>query len=433
MQKTIKKSGPLSGEIYVAPDKSISHRAVIFSALARGTGMVRNFLLAEDTLSSCSCMRQLGVDIKQSGNLLQISGKGIDGLREAASVLDCGNSGTTMRLLAGLLAGRPFFSVLSGDNSLNRRPMKRVMDPLRLMGAEMWGRQGDKNPPIAIRGTRLQGIQYRLPIASAQVKTALLLAGLDADGETMLTEPEKSRDHSENMLAAMGADIKVNGLDIILQPGRELSPQEFLVPADISSAAFFIVAASLVPGSELLIKDVGINHTRDGILEVLAAMGANINIENHRTIGGEIVGDLIVTSSHLHGVNINGDIIPRLIDEIPVIAVAMALAEGESRVSGAGELRVKETDRISAICSELVKLGVSIEEQEDGFIIKGNPDLASINPPKAVADSHGDHRIAMSLAVAGLCLPGETYIEGTEVVNISFPEFWNLLEQVSNS
>jgi len=430
MHTTISQSGPLRGEITVAPDKSISHRAVIFSALAQGVGTVGNFLLAEDTLSSCSCVRQLGIDIRQEGSQLQIYGRGLHGLREASSVLDCGNSGTTMRLLSGLLAAQPFFSVLSGDQSLNHRPMKRVIEPLQIMGADIWGRQNNQSPPLAIKGTGLKGLRYHMPIASAQVKTALLLAGLDADSETVLFEPEKSRDHSENMLKAMGADIKANGLEIDLQPGQELTPQDFLVPGDISSAAFFIVAANLVPGSELLIKDIGINHTRDGIIEVIRQMGGKIDLQNQRMIGGEEVADLVVGSAALRGVTIRGEIIPRLIDEIPVLAVAMAFAEGESVVEGAGELRVKETDRIAAICSELGNLGWVIEEREDGFKIQGDPDMARKKLGTFKVNSHGDHRIAMSLAIAALCMRGETLIHGTEAVSISFPEFWSRLEEI---
>ncbi|MGE5391466.1 MAG: 3-phosphoshikimate 1-carboxyvinyltransferase [Deltaproteobacteria bacterium] len=430
MQTTVRKSGPLKGEIIVAPDKSISHRAVIFSALARGVGTVSNFLLAEDTLSSCSCVRQLGIEIKQDGSSLQIYGRGLHGLSEPASVLDCGNSGTTMRLLAGLLAGQPFFSVLCGDQSLNRRPMKRVMDPLRAMGADIWARQNGQNPPLAIKGAHLKGLYYKMPIASAQVKSAVILAGLDADGDSVIIEPERSRDHTENMLRAMGADISVNGHEIILRPGKELDPQDFLVPGDISSAAFFIVAASLVPGSELLIRDIGINKTRDGVIDVMRQMGGRIDLHNRRIIGGEEVADMVVSSSSLKGVTIKGEIIPRLIDEIPILAVAMAFADGQSIVEGAHELRVKETDRIAAICSELGKLGCMIEEREDGFIIQGNPSLIERSQENIQVESHGDHRIAMSLAVAGLCLSTDTRINGTEAVSISFPGFWDLMEGI---
>ncbi|WP_054697395.1 3-phosphoshikimate 1-carboxyvinyltransferase [Syntrophomonas palmitatica] len=425
MQKVIKRSGPLKGEITAAADKSISHRAVIFSSLARGESIIRNFLQAADTLSSCSCMRQLGVNITRDGSNLKINSQGLNGLKEAPDVLDCGNSGTTMRLMTGLLAARPFFTVLSGDESLNGRPMKRVTQPLQAMGAKIWGRKEGAYPPLAVKGKELEGIKYSMPVASAQVKSALLLAGLNARGDTVIIEPERSRDHSENMLAAMGADIEVNGHEIRLKPGRDLQATEFLVPGDISSAAFFIVGASLVSGSELLLKDIGINFTRSGIIEVLINMGGNIKIENRRNIGGEEIADLVVKSAELHGTRVEGDIIPRLIDEIPILAVAMALAKGESIVSGASELRVKETDRIAAICSELGKMGVKIQESEDGFSIQGSPDCLTGNKVK----SHGDHRIAMSLAIAALCAEGETTIDGAEAVSISFPEYWELLEK----
>ncbi len=424
MKKVIKKSGPLKGEITVAADKSISHRAVIFSSLAQGEGIIRNFLLAADTLSSCSCLRQLGVNIIRDGSTLRVYGKGLNGLGEASTVLDCGNSGTTMRLMSGILAARPFFSVLSGDESLNARPMRRVTQPLQAMGAQIWGRKDGACPPLAIKGQELKGINYTMPVASAQVKSALLLAGLNAQGKTIIIEPEKSRNHSENMLSAMGADIEVNGCEIVLKPGKDLQATEYLVPGDISSAAFFIVGASLVPGSELLIKDIGVNPTRSGIIEVLTDMGGKIKIENRRTVGGEEIADLVVRTAELHGTRVEGDIIPRLIDEIPILAVAMAQAKGESIINGASELRVKETDRIAAICSELGKMGVAIQEYEDGFKIKGSPGFIK----GSHVDSHGDHRIAMSLAIAALCADGETIIDGAEAVSISFPEFWDMLQ-----
>ncbi len=427
MKKAIKPCTNLKGEFSVAADKSISHRAVIFSALAKGEGIVRNFLPAEDTLSSCACLRQLGAKIEGRNEVLVVEGPGLNGLLEPAGVLDCGNSGTTMRLLTGLLSGRPFFSVLSGDQSLNQRPMKRVISPLMSMGAVISGRQNNNYAPLAIQGRMLQGINYQLPVASAQVKSALLLAGLSAGSETVLTEPMQSRDHSERMLAAMGADIIADDLLVKLKPGRELEPQEFVVPGDISSAAFFLVAGALAPNSELMIRNVGINPSRAGIIEVLQAMGARISLENSKIVGGEPVADIVVASSDLQASNIDGQIIPRLIDELPVIAVAMAAAQGESKVSGAQELRVKETDRIAAICSELGKMGVDIDELEDGFIIHGNRDALK----GTCVDSRGDHRIAMSLAVAGLLAEGETLIENAEAVNISFPAFWDLLEQIT--
>jgi len=295
------------------------------------------------------------------------------------------------------------------------------------MGAELQGRQAGNYPPLAIKGGKLKGINYLSPVASAQIKTAILLAGLNANGVTEILEPEKSRDHSENMLAAMGASIQVDGLRIQLQPGNKLSPQEFQVPGDISAAAFFLVAAAIVPGSELKICDIGVNPTRTGIIEVLQQMGADIKLENQRTIGGEIIADIIVTASQLKGVKIEGEIIPRLIDEIPVLAVAMAVAEGESEIREAGELRIKETDRIAAICSELGKMGVTITELKDGFHITGKEQqLQGVR-----VESHGDHRIAMSLAVAGLIAEGETTIGNAGAVNISFPSFWDMLEKIS--
>jgi 3-phosphoshikimate 1-carboxyvinyltransferase len=425
--KIISRAKSLKGEITVAADKSISHRAVIFSALAQGESVIRNLLQAGDIQSTCRCMKNLGVDIQERNSTLVIKGGGLHGLKEPDRVLDCGNSGTTMRLLTGVLSSQPFFSVLTGDHSLNHRPMRRVMEPMQLMGAELQGRQGGNYPPLAIKGGKLKGINYLSPVASAQVKTAILLAGLNANGVTEILEPEKSRDHSENMLAAMGVSIQVEGLRIELQSGQELSAQEFQVPGDISAGAFFLVAATIVPGSELKICDIGLNPTRTGIIEALQQMGANIKLENQRTIGGEIMADIIVTASQLKGIKIEGEIIPRLIDELPVLAVAMAAAEGESEVREAGELRIKETDRIAAICSELGKMGVAITELEDGFRIKGKEQ--SLQGIKV--DSHGDHRIAMSLAVAGLIAEGETIISNAGAVNISFPSFWDTLDRIS--
>lgn len=428
MDAIVRQSLPLKGEIFIAPDKSISHRALIFSALGRGEGAVRNFLRAEDTLSTWACLRALGIKIQDREGTLVVSGPGMHGLREPESILDCGNSGTTMRLLTGLTAGQPFQSVLSGDQSLNRRPMRRVIEPLAMMGADISARNHGNFPPLVVRSTRgLSGITYNLPVASAQVKSALMLAGLFADSETRLTEPQKSRDHTERMLAAMGADIEVQGREIVLHPVENLTAQEFLVPGDISSAAFFLVAATIVPGSQMLIRDVGINPTRSGLLEVLRTMGARIKAENERVVGGEPIADLWVESAELKAIRVEGDIIPRLIDEIPVLAVAMAMARGESVVADAGELRVKESDRIAAVCNELAKLGVLIEEKEDGFVIQGQRgDLQG-----ALVDSRGDHRIAMSLAVAALRARGETHIANSRVVDISFPNFWMLLKQLT--
>lgn len=425
--RIIRRAEQLKGDITVGADKSISHRAAIFSSLARGESVIRNFLQAEDTLSTCRCMRDLGAGIKDTGSELLINGCGLHGLKEPEGVLDCGNSGTTMRLLTGLVSAQPFFSVLSGDSSLNRRPMRRVIDPLEQMGADILGREGGKNPPLAVRGKSLKGIRYQLPVASAQVKSAILLAALNAEGITEIIEPEKSRNHSENMLAAMGAELQVDGKRVRIHPGIDLGAQDFLIPGDISSAAFFLVAAAIVPGSELRIRDVGVNPTRAGIIEVMQQMGARIKLENQRVIGGEAIADLIVCAAPLKPVEIEGDIIPRLIDELPVLAVAMAAAGGESVVRGAGELRVKETDRITVICSELSKMGVMATELEDGFVIKGKA-----APLKgARVDSHGDHRIAMSLAIAGLIAQDDTTITNAGAVSISFPAFWDIMDKIN--
>lgn len=428
MEINLSSCDSLRGEIAVSADKSISHRALIFSALAEGESTVQNYLQAQDTMSTCRCLRQLGVDIKAEQSVMVIKGTGWQGLREANEVLDCGNSGTTMRLLTGLLAGRSFLSVLSGDASLRQRPMRRVMEPLQMMGATILGRHNGL-APLAVKGGNLVGIEYHLPVASAQLKTALLLAGLQAQGETILREPEASRDHSERMLSAMGAELQSQTDVVTLKPGRPLQPQTFLVPGDISSAAFFIIAATIVPGSELLIRGVGINPTRDGVIEVMKTMGADITIENHRLAGGEPMADLLVRSAPLHGAVVDGKMMPRLVDEIPVLAVAMAVAEGPSRIEGAGELRVKESDRLAAICSELNKMGASIEEMPEGLLINGQP--GSLKGSRV--SSYGDHRIAMSLAVAALVARGETNLCQADVVDISFPQFFELLNQLAGS
>ena len=424
MEISLQQSKPLQGEVRVAPDKSISHRALIMGALAYGETLVRNFLNAADTISTCRCLRQLGVDIQEEGDLLRVRGRGRESLVEASKVLYCGNSGTTMRLLSGLVASLPFCSLLTGDESLNGRPMKRIIEPLRLMGAEINGREDDTFPPLSITGRILQGIDYTLPVASAQVKSAILLAALGAGESTRVIEPQLTRNHTERMLAAMGADLQINGAEITITPGKQLLPQEFQVPGDFSSAAFFIVAGLLVPGSELCLRDVGLNPTRSGLLPILEKMGGNIHVENRRLIGGEEIADLVVGSSQLRGIEAGGEEAGILIDEIPILAVAMAAAQGQSSVRGAGELRVKESDRIRAIYLGLRAMGVDITELEDGFVINGNG--KRINGARV--NSYGDHRIAMSLAVAGLIAPTETVIEGAEAVNISFPEFWKLLK-----
>jgi 3-phosphoshikimate 1-carboxyvinyltransferase len=417
----------LEGEFIPPPDKSISHRAVIFSSLARGEGIVRNFLRAKDTESTMNAFRSLGIDIEDRGDILIVNGKGLHGLSEAADAIDCGNSGTTIRLVTGVLAGNPFFSVLTGDGSLRSRPMARVIKPLSLMGAEIMARADNKYPPLAIRGRKLEPLRYVMPVASAQVKSSLLLAGLYAGGETSISEPAKSRDHTEMMLPAFGADLTVDGLTVCIRGGRELTPLEIDVPGDFSSAAFFIVAALIISGSEITAKNVGINPTRTGLLRVLKDMGANVEIANVRTVSGEPVADLHCRgSAGLKAVEIQGDIIPSLIDEFPVLCVAAAFADGMTTIRGAEELRVKESDRIKAMAAELSKMGVVIQEFPDGLSIRGTERLKG-----AAVESHGDHRIAMSMAVAALRADGVTAIHGASAVSISFPGFFDTLQRMS--
>jgi 3-phosphoshikimate 1-carboxyvinyltransferase len=415
------------GEFVPPPDKSISHRAVIFSSLARGAGIVRNFLRAKDTESTMNAFRALGIDIEDRGDTLIINGKGLHGLSEAGDVIDCGNSGTTIRLLSGVLAGNPFLSVLTGDSSLRTRPMARVIKPLSLMGAEIMARSDNGYPPLAIRGRRLEPLNYTMPVASAQVKSSLLLAGLYAAGETSITEPAKSRDHTEMMLPAFGADLRVDGLTVTVRGERELSPLEIDVPGDFSSAAFFIVASLIIPGSEIVAKNVCINPTRTGLLHVLKDMGAEIEIANIRKISGEPVADLHCRgSSRLKAVEVQRDVIPSLIDEFPILCIAAASAEGATTIRGAEELRVKESDRIKAMATELRKMGVEVEEFSDGLSIMGGERLKG-----SAVESHGDHRIAMSMAVAALAAEGMTTIHGASAVGISFPAFFDTMRRLA--
>ena len=417
----------LNGILRVPSDKSISHRALMFGGLAQGKSVVRNLLLAEDTLSTGKCLQDLGVglDINVERAEAVIEGRGLDGWQEPANILDCGNSGTTMRLLCGALAGMPFYSVLTGDASLRSRPMARVAVPLSRLGAQIDGRAQGRFAPLGIRGNRLQGGAINSGVASAQVKSALLLAGLHAREPLLVTEPLPTRDHSERLLAAMGAKISAQGNRIELTPGQELQPLQLQVPSDISSAAFWLVAASIVPDSRIELREVGINPTRSGIIEILRAMGGRIEIRNQRLEGGEPVADLIVASATLSAVSIAAEQVPLLIDEIPVLAVAMAVAAGESKVSGAGELRVKESDRIRAVCCNLENLGIQIQEREDGFVISGGQAITG-----GRVESGGDHRIAMAMAVAALAAQAEVRISGSEAVAVSYPEFWQHMEQL---
>ncbi len=416
------------GELVPPPDKSISHRAVIFSSLSKGKGIVRNFLRAKDTESTMNAFRSLGVDIQDKGDALVITGKGLHGLAEPGDVIDCGNSGTTIRLISGVLAGNPFFSVLTGDSSLRTRPMARVIKPLSIMGAEIAARADNKYPPLAIRGRQLMPLNYPMPVASAQVKSSILLAGLYADGETTITEPAKSRDHTERMLPAFGADLRVDGLAVTVRGGRELSPLEIDVPADFSSAAFFMVASVIIPGSEIIAKNVCINPTRTGLLNVLEDMGAAIEVSNRREVSGEPVADILCRgAARLKAVDVGGGVIPSLIDEFPALCIAAAFAGGTTTIRGAEELRVKESDRIKAMTTELRKMGAEVEEYPDGLAITGKDRLSG-----AVVESHGDHRIAMSMAIAALAAGGTTTIRGASAVDISFPGFFDTIKRLSS-
>jgi len=424
---SISPGGPLRGEVVVPGDKSISHRAVMLGSLADGLTNVSGFLAGEDSVNTARAFEAMGVKIDGLGGTeLAVHGVGMDGLKAPAGVLDLGNSGTSMRLLAGILAGQGFGCTLTGDEYLQKRPMDRVVGPLSQMGARMSGK-GEKNcPPLVIeavaRGS-LKGIDYVSPIASAQVKSAVLLAGLYASGTTSVTEPVKSRDHTERMLRYMGVDVEEDGLRVSVSGGQRLAARDIVVPGDISSAAFFMVAAAITPGSNVLIRNVGINPTRSGIIDVLRLMNAAITVEEPRLDGPEPVADIRVEHSELRGIEIGGELFVRAIDEFPVICVAAACADGETRVRDASELRVKESDRIAAMASELAKLGVMAGETPDGIVIDGPTRLKG-----AEVDSHGDHRVAMSMAVAGLVSDGPVGIGDTGCIRTSFPGFMELLD-----
>jgi 3-phosphoshikimate 1-carboxyvinyltransferase len=419
---------------------------VMFASLAEGESSIKNFLQAEDPLRTVEAFRLMGIEIEVrrqaslvaskgsggkntgDGSLIDeiiVRGKGLNGLREPAGVIDCGNSGTTMRMMSGILAGQPFSSVLTGDQYLLKRPMARIIKPLTEMGAMINSEKGGY-PPLKIKGDGLKAITYNSPFASAQVKSAVLLAGLYCEGRTTVIEPARSRDHTERMLRSCGANITVNGLEVSIEGKRSLAPFEMTVPGDLSSAAFFITAALIVPGSEIVIRNVGVNPTRTGIFDILLKMGGKISMRNKYEVSGEPVADVHIKHSGLTGTDIGGELIVRAIDEFPVICVAAALASGTTRITGAGELRVKESDRISAMTAELTKMGVKVDELDDGLIIEGRKELVP-----ATTDSHGDHRIAMSMAIAGLAAGGVTVIENTDCVNTSFPQFVGLLESLS--
>jgi 3-phosphoshikimate 1-carboxyvinyltransferase len=423
----LKKAKKLKGIITPPPDKSITHRAIILSSISKGKSRIKNFLDSEDTMSTLNAFRMLGIDIKKKNNELIVEGKGLHGLSEPENVIDCKNSGTTIRLVSGILSGNPFLSVLTGDESLRTRPMRRVILPLQKMGADIKGRAQDTLPPIIIKGNKLNAITYTMPIASAQIKSAILFAGLYADGETEVIEPMKSRDHTERMLPFYGAKLQINNLNVRIKGAAELKPSDISVPGDFSSAAFFIVAGVLIKNSNLKIKNVGINQTRTGLIGVLKSMGADIKFLNKKEISGEPVADIhCKQTTGLKAVTIDKKMIPGLIDEFPIICIAASQADGITTIRGAEELRVKESDRIKAMANGLKKMGVEVEEHNDGLIIKGNSALKG-----DIIDSHGDHRIAMAFSVAALIAQGTTTIKGTSAVNISFPGFFKILKQLT--
>lgn len=419
----ITKKNSIKGTITVPGDKSISHRAVMFGAISEGNTEIDGFLTGEDCLSTVRCLRDLGVEIILNGTKVFIHGKG-PYLQKSNKELFVGNSGTTIRLLMGILSGQNFETILDGDDSIKKRPMSRVIIPLRMMGAKLKALE-DNYAPVTIKGGNLKGITYNMPVSSAQVKSSIIFASLYANSETIIEEPYKSRDHTELMIKYFGGNIDIKDNKIICYPGNKLYGQKVIVPGDISSASYFIVGASILPNSEIYIKNVNINPTRTGIIDVIKKMGGNINFINKRILNNEMTSDIVVRQSSLKGVEIGGDIIPRLIDEIPIIAVAAVFAEGKTIIRDAEELKIKESNRIKTIVKELKKMGADIEETEDGMIINGTGFLKG-----TIVKTYKDHRIAMSLAIAGLASDGITKIEDAECVNISYPDFYTTLNML---
>ena len=426
MERTVHGGARLEATVVPPGDKSISHRAALLNAISDGQAKVTNFCVGDDRTSMLGCLRGLGVKIEESVEdgieTFTINGMGLDGLSEPSDYLYAGNSGTTMRLVSGLLASQPFFSVITGDSSLRGRPMKRILTPLSMMGAQVMGRGGGSLAPLAFDGGGLRGIEYEMPVASAQLKSSILIAGLFAEGETSVIQPAESRDHTERMMGSMGADVEKDGLRLTVR-GSRLASLDMQVPCDISGAAFWLVAGAAHPDARVTVRGVGINPSRTGVLDVLRDMGANIRVENAREVGNEPSADLVVETSNLNGVEISGDVIPRVIDELPVLAVAASQAKGQTVIRDASELRVKESDRIAATVAGLAALGAKIRETEDGMIIEGGSKLKG-----AEVESFGDHRIAMSMAVAGLIANGATTIGDSEAADVSYPTFWGELE-----
>lgn len=415
----------LEGTFSIPSDKSISHRSVMFGSLALGTTHISNFLMGDDCLSTINCFRKLGVNIQIEEDTVTVEGKGLHGLTPSEDILDCGNSGTTVRLISGILSGQAFSTTLTGDASIQKRPMKRIIKPLSEMGATLEAKE-DNFCPMTIHPHALKGICYHSPVASAQVKSSILLAGLYADGPTTVIEPAISRDHTERMLTAFGATVTREGTAVTIEPCKELYATDIVVPGDISSAAFFMVAGLITPGSDLVIQNVGINPTRRGILDVLLAMGGDITCFNEKEVCGEPICDMRVRYSKLHGTTVEGDIIPTLIDEIPAIAVAALFAEGKTYIKDAAELRVKESDRIETLHTELSKMGAHITPLADGMIIDGGYPLTG-----ATLESYHDHRIAMALTIAACNAQSPSTLKNSDCVSISFPNFYQLLEMHS--
>ena len=412
----IQKIKKAVGQIKVPGDKSISHRAVMLGSLANGVTEISGFLKGADCLSTIDCFRKMGIDIDINGENVTVHGNGLRGLLKPDEMLYTGNSGTTTRLLCGILAGQNFDTSITGDASIQKRPMGRVVQPLSMMGAKI----ENEYCPLYITGTKLHGIDYKMPVASAQVKTAIILAGLYADGETVIHEIEKSRDHTELMLSAMGADLTVDNLDITVKPTNDLTAVNVDVPGDISSAAFFLVLGAIMPNSQITVTNVGINPTRTGIIDVLKDMGADITLENVHTSAGETVADITVRSSSLKGTTVGGDIIPRLIDELPIIAVAAVFADGQTVIKDAQELKVKETNRIRAVVDEFNKCGIDITETDDGMIINGGKSVHG-----ADFKTYGDHRMAMSLTVLAQLADGESTLDDSDCACVSYPTFFD--------
>ncbi len=430
MKRLVLPPARLIGTLAPPGDKSISHRSVILNALAEGEALVTNYSPGGDCASTLHCLRALGVTVQrlETDGSLGIRGVGLAGFQEPANILNAGNSGTTMRLLSGLLAGQPFLSIITGDRSLRSRPMDRIIKPLRQMGARIQGRDNDSKAPLVICGGGLRGIEYTLPVASAQLKSCVIIAALFAQGETTVHQPAASRDHTELMLQQMGATLVEDRLTVKVKPGQSLRTLNVNVPADISSAAYWLVAGVCHPQARVTVTNVGINPTRTGIIDVLLSMGARLTVANRRSGGGEEVADITAESSDLTGTEVAGNLIPRILDEAPVLALAACFARGITVIRDAQELRVKESDRVKTTVQELSRLGADIQERPDGMVVRGTGRLKG-----AVGRSHADHRLAMTLGIAGLLARGETEIGGAEVASISYPGFWDDLKKLAGS